>query len=62
MLVQAEKYAAALPGLEWIYCGQWPMAIKKFGNEAPKVAVPLTKERDNCYTFLKGIFAMGEEE
>lgn len=48
MLVQAEKYAAAIPILEWIYCGQWPMAIEKRGGGTFRAAIPLTKERDTC--------------
>lgn len=62
MLRQAEKYAAAIPSLEWIYCGQWPMAIQERGNETPRVAVPLSKERDTCYTALSRMFAMGGGE
>ncbi|ORY56661.1 uncharacterized protein BCR38DRAFT_402313 [Pseudomassariella vexata] len=63
MLDQAEKYAAVLPALEWVYCGQRPMAIQMdLSKPALKKAVPLTKERDESYTFLKRTFAMGTDE
>lgn len=62
MLRQAEKYAAAIPSLEWIYCGQWPMAIQERGNETSRAAVPLSKARDTCYTALSRMFAMGDGE
>ena len=29
MLLQAERYAAAIPSLEWMYFEQWPMEIIK---------------------------------
>ncbi|KAM0348438.1 hypothetical protein ACHAP4_010953 [Fusarium culmorum] len=58
MLEQAEKYAAILPRLEWIFCGQRPMGFKqKFeGSATPPIAEPLTKVRDECYTFLQSTF------
>jgi hypothetical protein len=58
MLEQAEKYAATLPGLEWIFCGQRPMGFKRKleGSTAPPIAEPLTKVRDECYTFLQSTF------
>jgi hypothetical protein len=58
MLEQAEKYAASLPRLEWILCGQRPMGFKqKFeGSTTPPIAEPLTKFRDECYTFLQSTF------
>ncbi|KAJ5176517.1 uncharacterized protein N7482_002394 [Penicillium canariense] len=62
MLWQAEKYAATIPSLEWVFCGQWPMAIKERGNGTFRTAIPLTKERDDCYTALSRMFAMGGEE
>lgn len=62
MLLQAEKYAATLPSLEWIYCGQWPMAIQERGNGTSKAAIPLTKGRDTCYTALGRMFSMGTDD
>jgi hypothetical protein len=59
MLTQAEKYAATLPSLEWIYCGQLPMDIRDPGNGASKVAVPLTKKRGGGLVSFENLFAMG---
>ncbi|KAF4451658.1 hypothetical protein F53441_5337 [Fusarium austroafricanum] len=58
MLDEAEKYAAILPRLEWMFCGQRPMGFKQNpkGPTAPRVAVPLTKERDQCSAFLQATF------
>ncbi|PKS08754.1 hypothetical protein jhhlp_004807 [Lomentospora prolificans] len=63
MLREAEEYAAVLPKLEWIYCGQWPIGIKE--NRSPeglaRVAVPLHDKRDSCCTLRKRMFAMGQD-
>lgn len=58
MLEQAERYAATLPKLEWIFCGQRRMGFKQKieGPTTPRIAVPLTKVRDECYTFLQSTF------
>lgn len=58
MLTQAEKYAAILPKLEWMFCGQRPMGFELSLESltAPRKAVPLTRRRDECYTFLKSTF------
>ncbi|KAI1029083.1 hypothetical protein LB504_012984 [Fusarium proliferatum] len=58
MLGQAEKYAATLPELEWILCGQRPMGFKHKpeGSTTTRIAVPLTKVRDECYSFLQSTF------
>ncbi|RTE69085.1 hypothetical protein BHE90_016540 [Fusarium euwallaceae] len=58
MLVQAEKYAAVLLKLEWVFCGQRPMGFEPVleRSTAPRRAVPLTKTRDECYTFLQSTF------
>ncbi|KAK3642650.1 hypothetical protein LTR56_010698 [Elasticomyces elasticus] len=39
-LAEAEQYAGALPNLEWLFIGQWPIAISQpssshFGNAVP---------------------------
>ncbi|KAK5731696.1 hypothetical protein LTR17_011167 [Elasticomyces elasticus] len=39
-LAEAEQYAGALPSLEWLFIGQWPIAISQpssshFGNAVP---------------------------
>lgn len=64
MIREAEKYAAALPQLEWIYCGQRPMGVR---NEETlrgitRVAVPLGETRDTCWTLLRRMFSMGDDE
>lgn len=46
------KYPAAMPSLEWIYCGQWPMAIQDRGNKTFRAAIPLSKERDTTHMIL----------
>ncbi|KAI1075344.1 hypothetical protein F5B20DRAFT_573487 [Whalleya microplaca] len=44
MLAQAEKYAAILPSLEWMLCGQEPMLIQgNTSNTDLKVAMPASK-------------------
>jgi hypothetical protein len=64
MLREAEKYAAVFPHLEWIYCGQWVMGIrnKPTSEGIIRVAVPLAKERDSCWTFLNETFGMADYE
>jgi hypothetical protein len=49
MIQEAEKYAALLPGLEWIYCGQWPMDIRneQTSSGVLRSAVPLGEKRDS---------------
>jgi hypothetical protein len=49
MIQEAEKYAALLPGLEWIYCGQWPMDIRseQTSSGVLRCAVPLGEKRDS---------------
>ncbi|KAF4979778.1 hypothetical protein FZEAL_4082 [Fusarium zealandicum] len=63
MLVHAEAYAVLLPKLEWMLCGQRPIGFQPDLQDAtaPRKAVPLTKERDECYTFLRKTFALGED-
>ncbi|OTA00030.1 hypothetical protein A9Z42_0029890 [Trichoderma parareesei] len=60
MLREAESYSRALPSLEWIYCGQWPMGFKNVQTSKGRrrISVPLGKERDSCYTLLERMFAM----
>ncbi|KAH7006922.1 hypothetical protein EDB80DRAFT_717979 [Ilyonectria destructans] len=64
MLGHAETYAAVLPALEWILCGQRPMAIERDDKSriARLKAVPLTKCRDDCYTFLKETFGLATKD
>ena len=59
MLDEAEKYAAVLPELDWVLCGQWPMEIRRSpGVEGQAKAVSLTNGRDNCVFYLRKIFEM----
>ncbi|KAL6859280.1 hypothetical protein J3F83DRAFT_339306 [Trichoderma novae-zelandiae] len=64
MLGEAERYALTLPCLEWIYCGQWPMEIrtKQTREGANRTAVPLGEGRDSCWTLLRRMFEMREDE
>ncbi|VUC24176.1 unnamed protein product [Clonostachys rosea] len=61
MLRQAEKYAFVFPDLEWILCGQWPMAFQDNpeSSAAPRQAFPLTRERDLSLSFLERTFGLG---
>jgi hypothetical protein len=51
MVLEAEKYGALMPKLEWIYLGQYPMAF-----EEGRQVVPLCNERDSCNTLLNRMF------
>lgn len=57
---EADQYAEVLPSLDWMYCGQWRMEIKR--SEVKWNVVPLSKERDSCYAFLENTFAFGTVE
>ncbi|KAI5862257.1 hypothetical protein GGS23DRAFT_597868 [Durotheca rogersii] len=66
MLTEAERYAAALPSLEWAYLGQRPMEIveeqeMEGGGERRKRARPTTRHRDDCYALLEEMFGMPAE-
>jgi hypothetical protein len=54
MLAEAEKYAAIVPSLEWVYFGQIPMGFKLQPDRMR--AVPLWHRRDDCVTALSEIF------
>ncbi|KAI1067093.1 hypothetical protein LB506_003888 [Fusarium annulatum] len=58
MLNQAEKYAAIFPKLEWMFCGQRPMGFMQAaeGQCELRKAIPLTKGRDQCRTYLGETF------
>ncbi|KAK4150403.1 hypothetical protein C8A00DRAFT_46197 [Chaetomidium leptoderma] len=64
MLRKAEEYVAVFPHLEWVYCGQWPMEIrnKPTSEGTTRVAMPLAKARDSCWTILERMFAMGKDD
>ncbi|RYO91858.1 hypothetical protein DL762_001938 [Monosporascus cannonballus] len=64
MIQEAERYAAVFQQLEWVYCGQWPMDIRKEQTLSGinRFAVPLGKSRDSCRTLLGRMFAMGEDD
>ncbi|KAK2772790.1 hypothetical protein CKAH01_13792 [Colletotrichum kahawae] len=71
MFKQAEKYAEVIPTLEWVYCGEWPMKfvdgpVYEDGvwdeQTTRKVAWPLAKARDSCWSYLQHTFGMGHEE
>ncbi|KAH8742503.1 hypothetical protein F5883DRAFT_596203 [Diaporthe sp. PMI_573] len=54
MLTEAEKYAAIMPSLEWVYFGQIPMGFKLQSDRIR--AIPLWPRRDDCITALSEIF------
>lgn len=55
MATIAAEYAILLPELEWIYLGQHPMRIDR-GPTGITKAVPLSTERDDCWTYLRRVF------
>jgi hypothetical protein len=57
MLNEAQKYAAALSNLEWIFCGQWPIEIQPTNGSV----VPLSNSRDTCETMLMRMFGMDSD-
>ncbi|KAF4829510.1 hypothetical protein CGCSCA4_v014582 [Colletotrichum siamense] len=71
MFKQAEKYAEVILTLEWVYCGEWPMEFfdgpvyedgSWDGQTTRKVAWPLARARDSCWSYLRQTFGMGHEE
>ena len=57
MVLEAEKYIASMAKLEWIFLGQYPMAVMKgTSEEDERHAVPLCDERDSCDTLLDRMF------
>lgn len=56
MIQLAAGYATRLPELEWIYLGQHPMRIVRNSNGTVK-CVPLSTERDDCWTYLRKLFS-----
>ncbi|KAM0421222.1 hypothetical protein ACHAPT_010942 [Fusarium lateritium] len=59
MLIRAEEYAAALPVLEWMYCGQRPMGFEKDPKSPSRKAVALSENKDGCITYLASTFGSG---
>ncbi len=55
MIAIAKTYATLLPKLEWIYLGQYPMRLDRTA-EGAGIAVPLSDQRDECYTYLNRLF------
>ena len=55
MATIAVKYADSLPELEWIYLGQHPMRIDR-GPTGITKPIPLSTERDGCWTYLRRMF------
>ena len=59
ILEEVEKYAAEMPGLEWMYCGQLSIAITDGKPGGPKVAVPLSSwTRNEYYPLIGRMFGM----
>ena len=59
MLNEAEAYREIFPALEWMFCGQRPMEFK-IENGRIK-AMPLTRDRDDCQTFIDRTFGVQME-
>ncbi|KAI0142591.1 hypothetical protein F4776DRAFT_676410 [Hypoxylon sp. NC0597] len=63
MIREAEMYTAVLPALEWIYLGQRPMAILGEPDDlGRRTVLPLTRCRDNCFTYLEQTFVLNAFE
>jgi hypothetical protein len=57
MLDEATAYVDALPKLEWLYIGQLPMSVMESEeHRGTRYAVPLSAERDDCWTLLRRMF------
>jgi len=56
MLIEAAKYASTIPKLEWIYIGQYPVAMNEVSTEKGRQALPLSSSRDGYNTLLNQIF------
>lgn len=56
----AEKYATALPHLDWVYLGELPMQIKR-GPDGHLKVIPLSQERDSCWTLLRRMFGRSND-
>lgn len=56
MLQVADGYVQEMSQLEWLYCGQIPMAVDQFLEKGRRIARPLTTSRDSCWTLLREIF------
>ncbi|KAK7431171.1 hypothetical protein QQZ08_002211 [Neonectria magnoliae] len=63
MLTHAEAWAEVFSALGWIFCGQLPIGLEQDPENptAPRRAVPLTKYRDECSTFLNKTFGLGTD-
>ncbi|OAL42714.1 hypothetical protein IQ07DRAFT_338930 [Pyrenochaeta sp. DS3sAY3a] len=59
MATLAASYAFILSNLEWIYLGQRPMRIARSNSLGTAQPVFLSKERDDCWTFLRRLFGTG---
>ena len=56
MVAEGQKYISSMPELEWIFLGQYPMAVEKGAFEGDRQVVPLSGGRDSCETLLDRIF------
>jgi hypothetical protein len=59
MLREADKYVWEMPKLTWLYFGQLPMEVKS-RSDGSRWPVPLSEERDDCWTLLKQMFGWKE--
>ncbi|KAM0212694.1 hypothetical protein ACHAQI_004650 [Fusarium lateritium] len=60
MIEHAQDYRDVLPNLEWIYLGQRPMQFVE--HDELVEAVPVTRSRDHCTTYLKSVFELCAED
>jgi len=56
MLTEAHKYVRVMGNLEWLYFGQMPMGVEYNSVTKQRFAVPLSDERDSCWTLLREMF------
>ncbi|MCJ1422469.1 hypothetical protein MMC29_000349 [Sticta canariensis] len=56
ILKEADDYVRALPKLEWMHFGHYPMGVVNGSESRERHAVVLSEERDGCYSLLKRMF------
>lgn len=65
MLNEADQYGQIMPQLGWLFVGQIQWSFKELSStEEPsrtkRTAVPLSTERDTCWTLLREMFGLYE--
>ena len=56
ILKEADDYVRALPKLEWMHFGLYPIGVDNGSESRERHAVVLSEERDDCHMLLERIF------